>query len=62
MWGFDRASTTLDDLIDFFEGTFKNVVNIRQRTMPVENDDDESSPKVSSCYTFCILELTLYLL
>jgi len=29
--GFDRASTTLDDLIPFFEGGFEKVVNVRMR-------------------------------
>ena len=38
VWGFDRA-TSLDELIDFFETEFPNVVNMRQRT--AISDDDE---------------------
>jgi len=40
VWGFDRANTSLDDLIEYFEGNFQNVVNIRQRTAPVKEDED----------------------
>jgi len=49
VWGFDKTTTSLDDLIDYFEGKFRNVVNIRQRTMPVhdreESDMMEKEPK-----------------
>jgi len=43
VWGFDKTTTTLDDLIEYFENNFRNVVNIRQRTRPVkELDEDEN--------------------
>ena len=54
VWGFDKASTSLDDLIEYFENGFQNVVNIRQRTaaaaaakedMNEEDTDDESEKK-----------------
>ena len=32
VWGFDKTTTSLDDLIDYFETNFRNVVNMRQRT------------------------------
>ena len=38
MWGFDKTKTSLDDLIEFFEDGFENVVNIRQRTIPGSQD------------------------
>ena len=38
MWGFDKTKTSLDDLIEFFEEGFENVVNIRQRTIPGSKD------------------------
>lgn len=40
VWGFDKANTSLNDLIEYFEGNFQNVVNIRQRTAPVKEDED----------------------
>ena len=45
VWGFDKTKTSLDDLIEFFEKGFQNVVNIRRRTIPsIEN------PKVCHKY------------
>ena len=38
VWGFDKTKTSLDDLIEFFEEGFENVVNIRQRTIPGSKD------------------------
>jgi len=41
VWGFDKTKTSLDDLIEFFEKGFENVVNIRRRTIPsIENPKD----------------------
>ena len=41
VWGFDKTKTGLDDLIEFFEKGFENVVNIRRRTIPsIENPKD----------------------
>ena len=40
VWGFDRA-TSLDDLIEFFETEFPNVVNLRQRTAINEDNDEK---------------------
>ena len=41
VWGFDKTKTSLDDLIEFFENGFQNVVNIRRRTIP-----SNENPKV----------------
>lgn len=41
VWGFDKTSTSLDDLIEYFENNFRNVVNIRQRTAPVKEEEEE---------------------
>ena len=43
IWGFDRATTSLDDLIEYFESNFQNVVNIRQRTMAVADKEDHEA-------------------
>lgn len=43
VWGFDRETTTLDDLLDFFEGNFEGVGNVRQRTQPVTNEEGEET-------------------
>ena len=52
VWGFDRASTSLDDLIEYFEGNFPNVVNIRQRTAAArvhgEEDEEDMMDEVKS--------------
>ena len=48
VWGFDKASTSLDDLIEYFENGFRNVVNIRQRTaaaIAAKEDMDEEETK-----------------
>ena len=46
VWGFDKT-TSLDDLIEYFENNFRNVVNIRQRTAPrKENQAEDQSEKV----------------
>jgi hypothetical protein len=41
VWGFDKAATSLDDLIEYFENNFGNVVNIRQRTAPIRVKEEE---------------------
>lgn len=41
VWGFDKGSTSLDDLIEYFEGNFPNVVNIRQRTTAAREEKDD---------------------
>jgi hypothetical protein len=47
VWGFDKT-TSLDELIEYFENNFRNVVNIRQRTKltknlePVEESGEQS--------------------
>lgn len=38
VWGFDKTTTSLDDLIEYFEENFENVANIRQRTIPGSDD------------------------
>ena len=48
MWGFDRA-TSLDDLIDFFETEFPNVVNMRQRTA-ISDDDEKKREFIGSVF------------
>jgi len=40
VWGFDKTATSLDDLIEYFENNFRNVVNIRQRTAPIKDDKE----------------------
>jgi len=50
VWGFDKT-TSLDELIEYFENNFRNVVNIRQRTMLTKNrepaeESGEQSEKV----------------
>jgi len=41
VWGFDKTATSLDDLIEYFENNFRNVVNIRQRTAPIRVKEEE---------------------
>jgi len=43
VWGFDKTATSLDDLIEYFENNFRNVVNIRQRTAPIRAKEEEES-------------------
>jgi len=43
VWGFDKTATSLDDLIEYFENNFRNVVNIRQRTAPIRVKEEEES-------------------
>ncbi len=37
--GFDRRGTSLDDLIDFFEGGFPSVCNVRMRKRMAANKE-----------------------
>jgi len=43
VWGFDKTATSLDDLIEYFENNFRNVVNIRQRTTPIRVKEEEEN-------------------
>jgi len=55
VWGFDRA-TSLDELIDFFETEFPNVVNMRQRTA-ISDDDEKKREFIGSVFvTFGTLQ------
>jgi len=42
--GFDRCNTTLDDLLDFFEGQFEKVCNVRMRFRFSSSGKKENSP------------------
>lgn len=56
VWGFDRA-TSLDDLIEFFETEFPNVVNLRQRTAINEDNDEKKREFIGSVFvTFGTLQ------
>ena len=43
MGGFDRDSTTLDELLELFEGNFEKVVNVKMRYghVSTKRDTDE---------------------
>jgi len=48
VWGFDKTATSLDDLIEYFENNFRNVVNIRQRTAPIRVKEEEEENGMES--------------
>ena len=53
VWGFDKT-TSLDELIEYFENNFRNVVNIRQRTKLTKNREsaEESGEQSEKVWAF----------
>lgn len=51
--GFDRDSTTLDELLEFFEGGYEKVVHVRMRRHRVEGpyrEDQDPGRFLGSCF------------